>query len=123
MNPSTSAKAIVRTALGCATAGVLVACGPGDQASRFFAPTIAAQPQPLSVREGATATFTVTADGSPPFTYQWQRDGVAIAGATSSSYSAPSATPADDGVRFSVVVRNAAGERASASAVMTVLRL
>jgi hypothetical protein len=123
MSPSTSVTVIVCTALGCAAAVVLVACGPSDQASPSFEPTIAAQPQPLSVRAGATATFTVTAGGNSPFTYQWQRDGVAIAGATSSSYSTPPATPAENGARFNVVVRNAAGERASASAAMTVLRL
>ena len=41
--------------------------------------------------------LTVTANGLTPFTYQWYRDGVAIAGATDSSYTIPAVSLADDG--------------------------
>ena len=37
-------------------------------------------------RPAASATFTVAASGTPPLAYQWQRNGVDIPGATSSSY-------------------------------------
>jgi len=49
------------------------------------------QPTNLMVLEGQTATFTVTAIGSPPLKYQWFKDGSALAGATASSFSIPSA--------------------------------
>jgi hypothetical protein len=36
------------------------------------APTITTQPQPVSTCPTGTATFSVAADGTGPFTYQWQ---------------------------------------------------
>ena len=44
-------------------------------------------PRNQTVPAGGTATFTVAASGTPPLSYQWQRNGVDIAGATSASYS------------------------------------
>jgi hypothetical protein len=41
------------------------------------------QPQPQSVNEFDTAVFTVAAEGAPPISYQWYRNGVLINGATS----------------------------------------
>jgi hypothetical protein len=62
-------------------------------------PVITQQPQNASVVEGQTATFSVTALGTPPFAYRWQRsdDGGAtfadIAGATAASYTTPATRP------------------------------
>ena len=83
---------------------------------------ITQQPQSVSVPIGQIAIFSVQATGNPPLSYQWRRNGVDIAGATSQSYSAPAATLADDGAVFSVVVagRNQAGI-ASSNATLTVL--
>ena len=50
------------------------------------APSITVQPADQSVTTGQTATFSVTATGSEPLSYQWQRNGAAISGATDSSY-------------------------------------
>ncbi|MCX6902385.1 MAG: HYR domain-containing protein [Verrucomicrobia bacterium] len=44
--------------------------------------TITAQPQSLVVGTGDYATFTVGAEGTPPLTYQWSRDGRLMRGAT-----------------------------------------
>jgi hypothetical protein len=44
--------------------------------------TITNLPAGLSVVTGATATFTVVASGTPPLSYQWQKDGTNISGAT-----------------------------------------
>ena len=38
-----------------------------------IAPTITVQPRSLTVVVGSTATFSVTATGSEPFIYQWQK--------------------------------------------------
>jgi hypothetical protein len=83
-------------------------------------PTIATQPQSATVNSGQTATFTVVADGSAPFTYQWSRNSTAIAGATSASYTTPITVDADTGATFSVVVRNAVGNATSNLATLTV---
>ena len=55
------------------------------------APSITTHPANQTVPAGGTATFTVAASGSPPLSYQWQRNGVDIPGATSASYSLASA--------------------------------
>ncbi|MCX8004390.1 MAG: immunoglobulin domain-containing protein [Burkholderiaceae bacterium] len=83
-------------------------------------PSITAQPQSASVTEGQTATFTVTATGTAPLSYQWRRNGTAIAGATASTYTTPATTLADNGAQFTVVVSNAAGSVTSNPATLTV---
>jgi hypothetical protein len=84
------------------------------------APTITSQPANRTVTVGATATFSVTVSGTAPFTYQWRKNGAAIAGATASSYTTPATTTADNGATFSVVVTNSAGSVTSANATLTV---
>jgi ELWxxDGT repeat protein len=84
------------------------------------APLITAQPLNVSAVTGATATFSVSANGDG-LRYQWLRDGVAIAGATGASYTTPALTLADTGAVFNVIVYNSAGVTLSARAVLTVL--
>jgi hypothetical protein len=97
-------------------------CGGGGNAATATAtpPAITAQPTPQTVLKGQTATFTVTATGSAPLAYQWQRNGAAIAGAMASSYTTPATTSADNGAAFVVVVSNAAGSTTSNSATLSV---
>lgn len=84
------------------------------------APTITAQPPKKIVRLGAAAQFSVTATGTAPLLYQWSKNGVAIAGATSSSYTTPPTTASDNRALFSVVVSNSAGGVTSVPARLTV---
>jgi hypothetical protein len=84
------------------------------------APTITTQPTNQSVTAGQTATFGVAATGTAPLSYQWQENGVNIAGATASTYTTPATTSADNGSTFQVVVSNAAGNTPSATATLTV---
>ena len=83
-------------------------------------PTITTQPGSLTVSPGEAATFSVIASGSASLRYQWQRNGVNIAGATASSYTLASPTVADNGARFRVVVSNSFGSVTSAEATLTV---
>ncbi len=84
------------------------------------APTITTQPANQTVTAGQTATFAVVASGTSPLSYQWQKNGASIAGATSSSYTTPAATAADSGSTFRVVVTNSAGTATSNAATLTV---
>jgi ABC-type phosphate transport system substrate-binding protein len=76
-------------------------------------PRITAPPQPLIVGDGATAVFNVRAEGRGPFAYQWQREGVEIAGARGPTLVLAAAQRADDGARFRVVIRGADGAAVS----------
>ena len=89
--------------------------------ARVVAPSIATQPQSQSVRAGNPVTFTVTAAGTAPFTYQWLRNGVAIAGAQAATFTLTTTSASDNGAQFSVVVSNAAGSVTSNSATLTVV--
>jgi hypothetical protein len=73
-----------------------------------------------TVTAGQTATFTVVATGTAPLSYQWQKSGVNIAGASSASYTTPVTTTADSGASFAVVVSNTAGTVTSGAATLTV---
>ena len=84
------------------------------------APGISTHPANRTVSPGQTATFSVVASGTSPFTYQWQRNGANIDGATSASYTTPATTLADNGARFRVNVANSAGNVFSNEAVLTV---
>src|SRR4029077_2924126 len=83
-------------------------------------PTITTQPVSQTVTAGQTATFTVVAVGTAPLSYQWQKNGVNIAGATAASYTTPVTTTADSGATFLVVVSNTAGTVTSIAAALTV---
>jgi hypothetical protein len=82
---------------------------------------ITSHPVPQIVNEGATASFSVSADGTAPLAYQWKRNGTDITGATSSDYTTPPTTGADDGSLFWCTVSNAAGSEDSNTALLTVV--
>jgi Domain of unknown function (DUF4082)/Bacterial Ig domain/Putative Ig domain len=84
------------------------------------APSVTTQPAGASVTSPQTGTFSVAATGTTPMTYQWQKNGAAISGATSSNYTTPPTTSSDNGEQFSVVVSNAAGRVTSNLATLTV---
>ena len=84
------------------------------------APSITAQPASQTINAGQTVTFSVTATGTAPLSYQWQKNSAAIAGATSSSYTTPAEAASDSGAQFSVVVSNSAGTATSNAAILTV---
>ncbi|MBF0695534.1 MAG: T9SS type A sorting domain-containing protein [Flavobacterium sp.] len=79
-------------------------------------PVITTQPISQVVCEGANATFTVVAEGNG-ITYQWKRNGVNIAGATSSTYVVENFTPAQAGA-YSVQVSNSLGSILSQEALL-----
>ena len=104
------------------TVGVNSDPGSGHGAPGPGSPSISLQPASQTVAVGETATFSVTATGSPAPTYQWQNaaTGANISGATSASYSIPSATVGESGSKFQVVISNSAGSLTSAVATLTV---
>jgi sugar lactone lactonase YvrE len=103
---------------------------PGDAASGPFrfdviapavAPSIATQPQSRTVAPGFSVTFSVTANGTAPLSYQWRKDGGDLLGATNANYNIPDAQASLAGA-YSVMVSNAVGKVVSADAVLTVIK-
>jgi hypothetical protein len=84
-------------------------------------PNITGHPSDQTLIQGQPATFSVSAGGSAPFTYQWQRNTLNIPGANSSSYTTPATVLADNGTKFRCVVTNAFGSATSNEATLTVL--
>src|SRR5467141_3657342 len=83
-------------------------------------PSITTQPTNQTVAVGQTATFFVTISGASPLSYQWKKNGTAIGGATSASYTTPATTSADNGAQFIVAVSNSAGNVNTNAATLTV---
>jgi hypothetical protein len=108
---------------------VLAACGGGSSDStsgssatqpETSAPAVTTEPTSQSVSVGQTASFSVVATGAASLSYQWQKSGTAIAGATASSYTTAATTLADNGATFKVTVTNSMGSITSAAATLTV---
>ena len=87
--------------------------------SATLAPQVASHPQSQLVSLGQPVTFAVGATGAD-LSYQWQRDGVDIPGATAASYTIPSVALADSGAQFRCVIANPQGSTQSNAATLTV---
>ena len=90
--------------------------------SAAVAPAITTQPLAQTVDAGQTASFSVMTTGTEPLAYQWKKNDIDIAGATSSTYTTPATGIGDNNALFTVVVSNSAGNAASSSATLTVNR-
>ncbi len=100
---------------------ICLSWGCGSGVSVKNPPSITSQPSSQSVILGKSASFTVVATGTSPLSYQWERNGTAISGATSSTYTTPPTVLTDTGSQFRVVVSNSAGQATSNPATLTVL--
>jgi photosystem II stability/assembly factor-like uncharacterized protein len=98
-----------------------VAYGSGGKLHVFRVPlSITNQPLSQWVSPGASVTFTVGAYGNPPFSFQWQKNGAAISGATTSALTLTNLTRAQEAA-YSVVVTNAWGALTSSNASLRVV--
>ena len=103
-----AASNIAGTATNCAILHVVVP------------PLIQTQPVSLVVTQTQSATFTVVStNGVPAATFQWSFNNQPISGATNTSYTIASATPANDG-SYKVVAANVIGSATSSNATLTV---
>lgn len=82
-------------------------------------PTIATQPASRTTYAGEAVALFATGAGSPTPSYQWRKDGVAIAGATSATlaFANPQATDAGS---YTLVVSNPHGSATSQPATLTI---
>lgn len=85
-------------------------------------PTITSEPQNVTVKEGEKIELSVAADVSDggKLSYQWKKNGQAIPGATSASYSIAEAAADDSGIYTVIVTNTLNGKTATAEASATV---
>jgi hypothetical protein len=101
---------IVSNAFGSATS-------PVARLTILFPPVITIQPISQTVLIGASASFSVAAQGTEPLSYQWRRNGLTVSGATASILVIGSAQTGNAGT-YTVRVSNSAGSALSDPAVL-----
>lgn len=85
-------------------------------------PAITTQPSSQRLSLGQVARLEVIATGTETLTYQWSKNGVAIPGATVSTYETPAMTLGDAGASYVVLVSDAfGGTTESDAAVLSIL--
>jgi hypothetical protein len=116
------------------TPGITATNTPGKTATNtptrtpLSTPVVAITPLAISANNGQTVTFNCSATGSGPFAFQWQKNGVNIPNATSTSYSytvadiiyGAGADSYDHGITFRCVVTNPAGSARSFPSTLSV---
>jgi hypothetical protein len=101
---------------GCARQGVLE--NPSTTTPATIAPSIATQPAGLTVPIGLEGIFYVGAGGNGNPTFQWYRNGVAIPGTNSLSYTTLPVTAANSGDVYTFSVTNSLGSATSRPAIL-----
>lgn len=109
-----------RSTISVALSGTGTSGGQSSGGTPPVAPSISSQPNGAKISVGQTATFNVAATGTSPLTFQWKKNGTAISGATSSTYTTPAETMTDNNAQFAAEVTNSAGNASSNAAVLTV---
>ncbi|MCC6322424.1 MAG: immunoglobulin domain-containing protein [Phycisphaerales bacterium] len=102
---------VVTNACGSATSSVAVL-------TVTALPAVTTSPVSVAVCPGDPASFTVVATGAAPLSYQWQKDGADVAGATSPTLNIPSVAAGNAGAYWCVVT-NSCGSTFSDAATLT----
>ncbi|HEY7966088.1 MAG TPA: G1 family glutamic endopeptidase [Solirubrobacteraceae bacterium] len=122
-------RAVFTNANGSATTAAALLTVQSAASPQVVPVSIVSNPTSVSVNEGAGASFSAAASGTPAPTVQWQlsTDGGAswsdIAGATATSYAIDAASLAQSGEEFRAVFTNQAGAAPTAAATLTVVAL
>src|SRR6266542_1826007 len=115
-----SGESFNRVGVGLLLAGCLM-IGLASGAEAACTPVmITSQPGSITVLETCRAVFSAGVSGSAPYTFQWLKNGEAIAGATNSSYTTPPARWVDSGSFYAVTVSNACGQETSRDAFLII---
>jgi len=97
----------------------IYSAGSSGKCAVAIPPFIIAQPPNRTVAVGTTTTFSVTAGGTAPLSYQWSLNATNISGATNASLTLNNVQFSQSG-NYSVLVTNAVDSVISSNAVLTV---
>ncbi|MFQ5644216.1 MAG: immunoglobulin domain-containing protein [Thiogranum sp.] len=100
------------------TSTAVVTTSPSEETTT--PPALTLQPLDQTVNPGDSARFEAGASGTPAVTYQWQKNGANIPGATAASYTTPPLALQDSGSVYAVLVSNSAGTAQSDAATVIV---
>jgi hypothetical protein len=98
----------------------LLISGSTAAAPEPAAPTITTHPVSQSVALGGSATFSVAASGTTPFTYQWRKNSQPITSATNATLTLTNVQTTDAG-SYDVVVTNSLGSATSNAATLSIV--
>ena len=93
---------------------------PGAVGIQLVPPLVTRQPAAQTVWVGDTVTLDLAVSGSKPMSWQWQKNGSDLTGATNATLTITNVQGGDGG-NYSVRISNAAGVASSGSALLTVL--
>jgi regulation of enolase protein 1 (concanavalin A-like superfamily) len=102
----------------CSHASNALSTAVFDNVTVTAPPVITSQPASVAAVPGGGAAFSVLAGGTPPLGYQWQTNGVAVAGATNATLNLAHVQAADF-APYTVVLSNPGGSVLSAVASLT----
>ena len=91
-----------------------------EDTGEILPPELSVDLADVRVLEGGTATFGITAAGSPPLVFQWSKDGVVIEGETGSQLILTEVS-GEDAAEYKVEVSNEGGSVESRIAILEVL--
>jgi hypothetical protein len=125
INTSTGVISGTATVTGAYVMNITATNSGGSAVSSFTLtvnslPVATTPPQSTSVALGGSVTLSVTATGVPTPTYQWQKNGVAITGATGTSLTLAN-FQVSDAASYSVAMTNITGTVVSQAAAVGVL--
>ena len=95
---------------------------PDAPISSGLPPRILSQPRSFASAERSNVRLEVVVDGTPPFAFQWQKDGITLPDATNGALVFPSLST-DDAGTYQVSVANGSGAILSSNTLVQVLRL
>ena len=87
--------------------------------AQAFPPTIVSQLTNVTVLEGVRLNLTVSANGTPPLSYQWFKDGQSLLAGTNSTLALGPATTAANG-SYKVTISNSSGNTTSSNILVSV---
>ncbi|HEY4249383.1 MAG TPA: immunoglobulin domain-containing protein [Lacunisphaera sp.] len=99
--------------------GVAYSTNVGLNVTAASPPGVSAPLQSVTANAGQDVALTIAATGSPPFSYQWRKNGANVTGATAATLALPAVTSADAGL-YDVVITNSGGATTSNAITLTV---